>query len=173
VHAGSLRIRNDRHWARSCRWFCLGILRVALPCSLDLRESAESKSGVGGRYRIRTYDFHRVKNEVIHLTPFSSLVFPHRGTLRNPMKRDGFGDESVTSRFWLTRWRSSQTVANSDTLFLLAVEINSFPANQRPAFSRKKISRSNSHTDFSTGKCPSRRLPFLQGNSRKCIHDPF
>ncbi len=36
-------------------------LRLAPPCSLDLQEPAENKSENGGRYRIRTYDFHRVK----------------------------------------------------------------------------------------------------------------
>ncbi len=59
---------------------------------------------INGRHvGTRSPDLYRVKNEVIHLTPFSSLVVPHPGTLRNTPKQPGFGDESVTSRFCLLR----------------------------------------------------------------------
>ena len=67
----------------------------------------------GGRYRIRTYDFHRVKNEVNHLNPSSSLVFPHQHTPKNPRKSPSFGDELVTSRSWLSGG-SPASLAGSD-----------------------------------------------------------
>ena len=38
---------------------------------------------VGGRYRIRTCDFHRVNYEVVNLKPFAHFAFPYTATLKN------------------------------------------------------------------------------------------
>jgi hypothetical protein len=51
----------------------------------------------GGRYRIRTCDFHRVNFEVVNLKPFACLAFPLLLLRENALKRLGFGDELVTS----------------------------------------------------------------------------
>jgi hypothetical protein len=64
-------------------------------------------SNMDGIIRVRALEFwcgqlcdiHSVKNEVTHLTHFSSLVVPLRGTPKNAPKRRVFGDESVTSKF--------------------------------------------------------------------------
>ena len=54
----------------------------------------------GGRYRIRTYDFHRVKNEVNYLNPSSSLVFRMHHSAKNPENRLVLVTELVTSPGW-------------------------------------------------------------------------
>jgi hypothetical protein len=51
----------------------------------------------GGRYRIRTCDFHRVKFEVVNLKPFACLAFPLSQLPENALKRPSFGYELVTS----------------------------------------------------------------------------
>ena len=40
------------------------------------RNPRKSIKGNGGRYRIRTYDFHRVNFEVVNLKPFACFAFP-------------------------------------------------------------------------------------------------
>ena len=51
----------------------------------------------GGRYRIRTYDFHRVNFEFNELKPFACFAFPPPMGLQNRQKPPSFGDELVTS----------------------------------------------------------------------------
>ena len=53
----------------------------------------------GGRYRIRTYDFHRVNFEVANLKPFACFAFPLSLDRRNILKGRSFGDELLTSLF--------------------------------------------------------------------------
>jgi hypothetical protein len=48
---------------------------------------------------IRAIDLFRVKNEVNHLKPSSSLAFRIVTTRKNPEKSLSFGDELVTSLF--------------------------------------------------------------------------
>ena len=54
-------------------------------------------SRAGGRYRIRTYDFHRVNFEFNELKPFACFAFPPPMGLQNRQKPPSFGDELVTS----------------------------------------------------------------------------
>jgi len=121
----------------------------------------------------RTPDLYRVKNEVIHLAPFSSLVVPHRGTLRNTPKRRSFGDESVTSQFCSPRWRSNQVLAYSRVLFSRVVEVKfPFRTQTYSVLHGGNLLRACA-LRFLHKKMPKQSGCFLQGNSRKCIHDPF
>ena len=71
----------------------LGLIGTSPPARV--RGKAEN----GGRYRIRTYDFHRVNNAEKPLNPLYPLCFPHFRTRQKPQKTAGFVDELLTSFF--------------------------------------------------------------------------
>jgi hypothetical protein len=99
-----------------------------------------TEDGYGRPEWTRTIDLFRVKNEVIPLTPFSSLVVPHRGIPKNTLKRPGFGDQSVTSRFWPYRKRSLQILANNGSALARTEEVKlHFCTQARAGFHGEKF----------------------------------